>query len=405
MTEIEHRVDGGDAVGAAGKIGLMDVLIVLAKRKKLLIGLPVLVGIAAVGLSLTMPNIYRAGTTLLPPQQGQSGAAALLSQLGGASGLVAGAAGIKNPGDIYVGMLKSRTVADRLIARFDLLNAYQAPSLEVARNQLAANTTINAGKDGMITVDVEGKDRNAVAPLANAYVEELTRLTKSLAITEASKRRLFFEQQLEATKNNLAGAEIALKGALDSSGVISVDAESRGIVETVGKLRAQVSAKEIELDSMRAFVTERNQEYRQVQQELSSLKAELGRLEYGRAPGEGAGAGAGRKVGLDSIKLLRDVKYNQMLYELLARQFEMARLDEAKDSSVIQVLDPALLPERKVRPKRALMVLISMAIATFIAIALAFLLESTQGLRRNRAQFDKWRIFKSYLRRGRATQG
>jgi tyrosine-protein kinase Etk/Wzc len=367
--------------------------------------LPLLVGIVAVGLSLLLPNIYRAGTTLLPPQQGQSGAAALLSQLGGASSLVAGAAGIKNPGDIYVGMLKSRTVADRMITRFDLLKVYQTSSLEVARSQLAANTIVNAGKDGMITIEVDGMDRLAVAPLANGYVDELSRLTKSLAITEASKRRLFFEQQLSATKNNLADAEVALKGALDSRGVISVDAESRGILETVGKLRAQVSAKEIELDSMRAFVTERNQEYRQVQQELSSLKGELARLEYGRAPLQGASPIVDRKVGLDSIKLLRDVKYNQMLYELLARQYEVARLDEAKDSSVIQVLDPATTPEHKVRPKRALMVLISMAIATFLAVALAFALEATQGLRRNRAQFEKWRIFQSYLRRGRAPQG
>lgn len=400
MSEMQNRVTSADVAGGTGKISLIDLLIVLAKRKKLIIGLPLLAAAVAVGVALVLPPVYRAGTTLLPPQQGQSGAAALLSQLGGAASMVAGAAGIKNPNDVYVGMLNSRTVADRLIQRFDLLKAYEAASMEAARKELMANTTVNAGKDGMITVDVEGKDRKAVAALANGYVDELTRLTKSLAITEASQRRLFFEQQLESTKDHLADAEVALKGALDSRGVISVDSESRAILETVGKLRAQVSAKEIQLDSMRAFVTERNQEFRQAQEELNSLKAELGRLENGRAPDQEKGAPVGRKVGLDSIKLLRDVKYYQMLYELLARQFEMARLDEAHDSSVIQVLDAAQVPEHSIKPKRLAMVLISAAIALFLAVALAFLLEATQGLRRERAEFEKWKILRSYLRAG-----
>jgi tyrosine-protein kinase Etk/Wzc len=398
MSEMQNQVTSAEMSAGPQKVSMMDVLIVLAKHKKLIVGLPLLAGLIAVGVALMLPPVFRAGTTLLPPQQAQSGAAALLSQLGGAAGMMAGAGGIKNPNDVYVGMLKSRTVADRLIKRFDLLKAYEAGSLGEARERLERNTVINSGKDGLITVDVEGQDRAVVADLANAYVDELKRLTKSLAITEASQRRLFFEQQLEMSKDKLAEAEVALKGALDTRGVISVDAESRSLLETVGKLRAQISAKEIQLDSMRAFVTEKHQEFRQAQEELSSLKAELGRLENGRAPDQDKDAGPGRKAGLDNIKLLRDVKYHQMLYELLARQFEMARLEEARDSSVIQTLDPAQVPERSIKPKRTVIVLISVAIALFLAVALAFLLEVTQGLWRDRAQFEKWRIFSSYVR-------
>lgn len=402
MSDAQTFVSSGLSEPDSRKIDLMDVMIVVAKRKKLILGLPLAVGAIALGVALALPPVYRSGTTLLPPQQAQSGAAALLSQLGGAASMMAGAAGIKNPNDVYVGMLKSRTVADRLIKRFGLMKAYGTESPEMTRKELEANTAINAGKDGLITIDVEGKDRAAVSALANAYVDELMQMTKTLAVTEASQRRLFFEKQLELAKNNLAGAEVELKQALDSRGVISVDAESRGLLETVGRLRAQVSAKEIELDSMRAFVTAQNPEFRRTQEELFSLKAELGRLENGRGPVNATAGSRSNKAGLDNIKLLRDVKYYQMLYELLSRQFEVARLEEARDSSVIQVLDPAQIPERSIKPKRTMIVLTSVAIAAFVAVALAFLLEVTQGPWRNRGRIEKWTTFSAYLRGRRA---
>lgn len=345
---------------------LFDVAIALARRKKLLVGLPLVVGVLAAGISLAMPNWYAASTKLLPPQQPQSGASALLSQLGGATGLATGLAGVKSTTDVYIGMLKSRTVADRMIARFDLKKHYDSDSAELTRRDLAKHTVVASGKDGMISIEVEDKDPKLAAGLVNGYVEELERLTKTLAVTDASQRRLFFERQLETAKNNLAKVEIALKGAMNSGGVISVDSESRAILETAARVKAQVSAKEIQLGSMRAFVTAQNPEYQRAFQELNSLKAELAKLEGGRP--ESAGAGASR-AGLENIQLMRDLKYYQMLYELLAKQYEMARLDEAKESSLIQVLDPALVPEFKSRPKRAMMVLGSTFLALLAAIA------------------------------------
>lgn len=394
----QHHSAVAQPVANSEKVGMLDLLIVLAKYKKLLFWLPLSVGVAAIAIACSLPPVFRASTTLLPPQQSQSGAAALLSQLGGVASMAAGAAGLKNPNDVYIGMLKSRTVADRLIKRFDLMKTYDTASPELTRKELEANTVINAGKDGLMTIEVEGKDRKMVTALANGYIDELMLLTKTLAVTEASQRRLFFEKQLELSKNNLAAAEIALKQALDARGVISVDAESRGLLETVGRLRAQVSAKEIELDSMRAFVTEQNWSFRRAQEELASLRAELERLENGRGPAASNGGSAVKNGGLDNIKLLRDVKYHQMLYELLARQFEMARLEEARDASVIQILDPAQIPERSVKPKRVAIVLTSVAISVFVAIALAFLLEATRGPWRNRTQSEKWNTFSFYLR-------
>jgi uncharacterized protein involved in exopolysaccharide biosynthesis len=214
-------------------------------------------------------------------------------------------------------------------------------------------------------------------------------------VTEAAKRRLFFEQQLETAKDNLAKVEAALKGAIDTGGVISVDAESEAVLQTAARLKAQVSAKEIELGAMRAFVTAQNPAYRRVTEELASLRSELDRLEGGR-PSLSAGAGKSRP-GLENIQLMRDLKYYQMLYELLAKQYEVARLDEAKDASLIQVLDPAVEPEFKVRPKRVLIVL-GAGLATFFVTLLWVLFSALrQQAMRIPAEAARWRELQSHL--------
>ncbi|KAB8044007.1 GumC family protein [Janthinobacterium aquaticum] len=379
------------------EFNFFDMLIVLAKRKKLIIGLPLAVAVISAAISLVLPNLYQAKTKLLPPQQSQSGASALLSQLGGVAGLAAGAAaGIKNPSDLYVGILKSRTVTDKLVAKFDLKKRYDTETYEAARNRLQGRTTIIAGKDGMISIEVEDEGQKDVAGMTNAYVEELQRLTQTLALTEASQRRVFYERELEAAKNNLAKVEISLKGAIDTSGVISVDSESRAILETAARLKAQVSAKEIQLGSMRAFVTTQNPEFRRASEELASLRNELSRLEGGRAgnvqPSDLS------KAGLDNIQLMRDLKYYQMLYELLAKQYELARLDEAKDPSLIQVLDPAMQPERKSNPKRALIVIAATLISGFFIILWVLFSAAQKRAMTVPANAARWNELRAYLR-------
>jgi len=358
--------------------GLIDTLIALANRKKLVLGLPLLCAVLAAGFSLLMPNTYRANTKILPPQQAQSGAAALLSQLGGVASAAAGAAGIKNPNDLYIGMLRSRSVMDKVIVRFKLGEAYGTDMMETTRATLEGNTVISSGKDGLINIEVEDTDPKRAVLIANAYADELLSLTKVIAVTEAAQRRLFFERQLQDSKDNLARAEIALKTALDTRGVISVDSQSRAIVETVARLRGQIAAKEIQLTAMTSFVTPQNQDYKRAQQELSSMKAELARQENG-APGADtplAGGADGQRAGLENIKILRDVKYYQMLYELLAKQYEIARLDESKDSSIVQVLDRAVEPERKYKPRRSIIVISFFLLGLFLAMFIAIMLES-----------------------------
>ncbi|MGX9220818.1 GumC family protein [Massilia varians] len=333
---------------------VLSVLTLLAKRKKQVLGIPFVTAVLAAGLSMAMPNVYKASTTILPPQQNQSTAAALLTQLGSVAGAAAGGAGIKNPNDLYVGMLRSRTISDNIIKRFALEKAFELDSLEKTRKALRERTTVISGKDGLIVLEFEDENRERAAQVANAYIDELVKLTKTLAVTEAAKRRLFFQEQLEQTKDNLAKAEVSSTAALGEQGIISVDTETRAIVETAAKLRAQISAKEIQISSMSAFVTSNNPDYQRAREELNSLREQLAKLQNGTGVAKPHNTSAG---GLQSMKTLRDVKYNQMLYEILAKQYEIARLDESKESSIIQVLDPAIVPEQKIKPRRAIIVL------------------------------------------------
>jgi len=375
-----EQINDGQEQAGAGKVNVFDMLIVLARYRRLLLIFPLVIGAIAAVVAFMLPPVFRASATLLPPQQAQSGAS-LLAQLGGADGLLAGAAGIKSPAEVYVGMLKSRTVADSLIKKFDLMNVYEIPSMERTRLALAVNTSITTGKDGTITIAVEDKDKARSANLANAYTLELTNLTKVLAVTSAGQRRMFYEKQLEQAKDTLAASESKLKSLLNKGGVISVDADSKVILETIGRLRARISAKEIELSAMKSFVTSNNQDYKRAEEELQSLRAGLDRLENGAA--NTAEAAISREnSGLGNIQLLRDVKYHQMLYELLAKQYEVARLEEAKEGPLIQVLDEALQPEHKFKPKRALLILMALLAAELAALAYVFIRESVRSAKR-----------------------
>lgn len=388
------------------EVSVLDLMIVMVRRKQAIIAFPIIVALITACFTLLLPDRYKANTTLMPPQQSQSGASAMLSQLGGVAAL-AGIGGVKSGGDAYIGMLHSRTLADRLIEKFNLKKVYGTNSQEQARQRLAVSTTVKLSKDGLITIDVVDVDRKLVAPLANGYVNELTQLNKVLAVSEAAQRRLFYERQMEEAKDNLAKAEASLKGGLESRGMISVDVASQAVIETAGRLRAQISAKEIELNSMSAFVTPSNPQFRRAEEQLSSLRAEYRKLENGRSADRNPSVSVQGQPegGFENIKLLRDVKYLQMLYEILAKQYEVARLDEAKDPSLIQVLDAAVEPERKFAPQRSLIVAVAGMLALVAAIGWAFAAEAYRKVIRTDAGAAQWNEVRSNMSFKRAKKG
>jgi tyrosine-protein kinase Etk/Wzc len=355
------------------EINLLELVTMLAKHKWLILGLSGLATIVAVVVSLQLPIIFTATTRIFPPQQGQSTTASILSQLGGIGALVGGGAGIKNPNDFYIGMLKSRTVADNLIQRFDLMKLYEAKLPSRARMTLDKMTTISSGKDNIITIEVDDEDPKRAAEMANAYVEELLKLTSVLAITEASQRRLFFERQVAQAKDNLGKAELLARQALQTRGLVKVDDQGKAMVEATARVRGQITVKEVQIGAMSAYAADRNPDLVVARRELESLKRELAKLEGAGTSGGPSMAQVGQ--GIDSLALLRDVKYHEVIYESLARQYEVAKIDEAKDSPVIQVMDKAIEPDFRSKPKRTRIVFMSAVAGMFIGILSALLIE------------------------------
>jgi len=390
-------------------IGIIDILITFAKHKKKIFVYPILFALAGLAMSMLFPATYRANTKILPPQQSQSTASAMLSQLGGLAGGAGAALGIKSPNDLYIALMKSRALTDKLIQRFDLQKRYDAKLIEVTRKELDANSNIVAGKDGLISIDVDDKDPKIAAAIANAYVEELTSLTGKFAITEASQRRIFFEKQLELAKDKMIAAETALASGIDSKGMLSVDTQSKAVLETVARLRASISTKQIQLKAMQAFVTPNNTEYKRVNQELLGMQDELSKLENGSNMVRTSKVETGNRVsdasvvsdnavaGTTNIQLLRDVKYYQMLYEMLAKQYEVARLDEAKDIPLIQVLDRAVEPEYKFKPQRALITVAAAFFGLILALIASFVSEA-MSRPKSEDELEKLRLLKQYLK-------
>jgi len=271
-------------------------------------------------------------------------------------------------------MLRSRTIADRLVERFDLGRVYGLTLLDDARKELSSNSKITASRDGLITIEVEDIDPKRAADLANAYVEALRGMTIDLAVSEAAQRRLFFEGQLRKSKDDLTLAEVELRRFTEDSGLVNPQGQISLSVAAAAGLRAQIAAKEIQLAAMRTFATEGNPDLKRALQELNGLRAELAKMEKDSTAGKGDVLVPFRKapgIGLEYVRRYRDMKYYETLYEVLAKQYEIARIDEAKDATLIQVLDKAIQPERKSRPRRALIVILTVLISLIISVAVA----------------------------------
>jgi uncharacterized protein involved in exopolysaccharide biosynthesis len=342
--------------------GLLDLAVPLAEHWKLLLWGPLLAGLTALGITFLVPNTYTSRTVFLPPQQQQQGslAAAAIAQLGALSGLAAGAGGLKNPGDLYVALLGSVNVADRLIDEFKLMQVYDVEYRDKAREKLARNVDITLGKkDGLITIAVDDRNPQRAADLANRHVDELRRLTNQLALTEAQQRRVFFEAQLKQTRDRLRQAQQALQASGFSQGALRMDA--RVSAETYARLRAEVTAAEVKLQTLRRTLSDSTPEVQQTLSTLAALRAQLSKLEEAT---DLTGAP-------DYVSKFREFKYQETLFELFARQYELARVDESREGALIQVVDAAQPAERKSHPKRA-WIAAGTAVATLLLIG-AFL--------------------------------
>lgn len=393
MTEPTHFPNEASLAEAHTVRGLLDVMLTLAQHLRLIVVGSFLIGVLALGGSYLVQPTFTTATVILPPQQQASLAASALSALGPLAGLMGGAGGIKNPLEQYVTMLQGTTIADRIIDRFKLADVYDEELRSLVRRELWKNVRVSAGRrDGLITIEVDDHDPQRAADMANAYVEEFRRLTSGLAITEAQQRKVFFENQLQQTKEKLTKAQSALQGSGFTPGALK--AEPKAAAESYAKLKAMLTMAEVRLKTALTNLSVSAPEVVQLQATVTALRSELGKLE-GTAEVSG---------GPDYVGKYRDYKYHETLFELFAKQYELARIDESREGGLIQVVDIAQVPDKKSRPKRAIVALVATLLSAIALTAFVLLREQVrQG--RNRPESAKKLIRLGALLRGRRDPG
>jgi uncharacterized protein involved in exopolysaccharide biosynthesis len=288
--------------------------------------------------------------------------------------------------------MKSVTLQDSLVERFKLLERYEAKTKTEARMQLTTNVRATSGKDGLISVEVDDKDPQFAADLANAHVQELGKLLGKLATTEAQQRRLFFEKQLTLAKDKLIQSEIALKATGVSGSVLKSNPASA--VAAVAGLQAALTAQEVKLGAMRGYLAETAPDFKQAMNELLNLRAQLAKQEKDAPSVSGKVSTEG-----DYITKYREFKYHETLFELFSKQFELAKVDEAREGAVIQVLDAAQAPERKAKPKKAMIAIIATLVSGFALLLFVFIRSALTSASQNQETHQRLRALQASWRK------
>ena len=367
----------GDSEDDGPGIGLTEALTWIGEGKRLIAVVTVIAAVGSVALGLLLPKTFTARATLIAPgSQQQSGSAAALAALGSLGGLVGGAAA-KSPDELYVALLKSDSVQRALAERFDLKTRYEVTTYEDLRKTLPKYIRVSSDKkSGLITVEVDDKEPKFAAALANAHAGETTKVLGRLAVSEAQLRRIFFEGQLKDTKEHLIKAEQDLRQVQEKSGVIVLDKQAEALIAGAAQVRALIAEREVQLKVLRTSATAQNPDVMRLNSELRALRSELARMESSQ--GGSAGSAVDMPVGrlpeaaIDYVRARRELKLQEALLESMIRQFEAAKLDEAKEGATLQQIDIALPPDRKSKPSVTMIALATTLLALLGSTAFVF---------------------------------
>jgi len=371
------------------EFALIDYLDVLFRHRRLIIGITLACGLAAAAVSFIIPPKYKAESRVFITMHnnnamdlGMLAASASGKSLDFGSNIFSP----KSSSELYAGMLQGNTIADRIIDRFNLLEVFDDKYRVDARRDLMKEADISVDKKSdILSIAIVDKSPKRAADIANAFVEELDGLTRNLAVTEAAKRKLYLEEQLEKTRTDLRNTEEDVKEFQEKTGALSIDEQAKAAIEGVAALRAAIAAKEVQLRAMETYATQQNPEFQMALEELAGMRVELAKVE---AKGSGdpdplMPTGNMPGVGTEYLRRAREVKFNEALYSLLRGQYEAAKLDEVRDAVVIQVIDRASPPDKKHSPKRLLIVLLTTASAGLIGVFTAFFKEHLAASRQS----------------------
>jgi tyrosine-protein kinase Etk/Wzc len=273
----------------------------------------------------------------------------------------------KSPGDVYLGLLASRTVADRVINQVHLLDTFHVASSENARSVLSASSKFTIRKDMLIGIEVRNANATVAASIVNAYIDALQEQQEGMAIEQATLRRQIFEKQVQQERNALAAAELDLKQEQQASGLVQPESQTQLGIGAIASVRAQITSMQVQLAGLLQSGTDQNPRVITLRSQIGQLEAQLHNLESGSAGGIGASLPGGKmpEANLEYARKLREVKYHEALLTALATQYENARSGEVQTMSQFQVVDRAIVPERKSWPPRTLFLALSLAFAGF----------------------------------------
>jgi len=338
-------------------------------------------------LSFVVHERFRATCVIVPPKQNTDASALLLGQLGGIGGMAASAGGLKlkDPSDFYIGLMKSRSVADSLIRKFGLLNYYQAENNTLARKLLEDATQIKSLKEGMITITVEDTSKRMAMNLANSYVVEMRKVMKKDAAEEAQARLAFFEQQLDEARRYLAKSEDSLRTFLQTHRIVSIEGATGVNVQAGAQIQAQISAREILLQGISSSFSAENPEYKRISSELAALRRQYKDLTSG-SPSASMGNVKMAAAEIDYYRLLREAKYREFLFEAIGKQYEIARMDELKQVAHVQVVDPAIEPDMRHSPKRRIWITVGLFLGVVASAIVAVSFEIRTSLKAYRSE-------------------
>jgi len=359
--------------GEDDEISLLELAIALGEEKKTLFAVPAFTTAVAIVVSLIMTPVFTAKTLMMPPQQQQSSAASALASLGALAGLAGGAAGVKSPDEMYIAFMESESLQNSVIKKMNLQTRYESKTLVDTRAALKGAVKITSDKkSGLISIEATDKDPVFAAQLANIYIDELHNLLGRLAVTDAQQRRVFYEDQIKKTQTEFANAEARFRQSNEKSGmqVTSILAETG--IRANAEMRGQIAAKEVQLQAMSRFETAQNPDVQRLSSEISALRQQLAKLESGSG---NAGSAVTPKQ-QEAVQAYRDIKVQEAMLEVLIKQYELARVDEAKEGPLVQQVGPATPPERRSKPKRTLIVLVSALGGLFLGVLAAFVRRS-----------------------------
>ncbi|MBW1860928.1 MAG: lipopolysaccharide biosynthesis protein [Deltaproteobacteria bacterium] len=384
------------------EINLLDLLLVLLKRKWLIFWVTFLAIVLSLVISLRLPEKFTATARILPPQESNSGMSSLLSQAGGAfGGLAASIVGGKTSADLYVGIMESRTIADILIKKFNLKKLWEMDLMAPVYSNLADLTSISVDKTTrIISVSVEDINPVMAADIANAYIAELDNVNRTVNVTAAQRKRAFLEKRLEKAKDDLIEAEAELQGFQEKYKLVSINDQARISMEGAAKIKGEIIVAQTELEVLKQFGTERQNEAIMLKSKIDELQKQLARIESGNPSKDKDNFYIPftelPNLGMKLARLMRETKIQEEVFGLLTSQYELAKIEEAKDMNTIQILDEAVPPDRKSGPKRRLIVILSTLVAFFLAVFLAFFMEFIQRIKTE--DQERYQMMVDYLK-------